>query len=570
MSAISAQKAIHSIDQGTSANYIRGAMFVALIVSLPLLYLFVQFRGFSSVTAMDQAQIARNLALGKGFSTQFIRPLAIWQLQHAKKPVPKDNLPDFYQSPLNPLVNALPLALMKSDWKMLADEFIYPGERVIAGISIFFFLLSVAAWYFVGRLLFDSLLSLLGCAVILLSDMMWQFSLSGLPQMLMLFLLSGVAWLTLIAMKNDHRVPVVLGSLFGAGLLFGLLALAHGLAVWMFPGWMLFAFAYFRGFRALPLVALAGFLIVVGPWMARTYSVCGNPFGLSIYEAAISSGTSPEVGFLRSFDGPPALSTMFRMSTIRSGVLEQGREIFSFFGMNLAAAVFFIALMHPFRTALTSVFRWSVLLMWLGAVFGMAAFGVQGAISSNQLHVLFLPIFIFYGLAFLLVLWSRLEFGIPILRSIFLGVVVFLCAIPLLSTLLAGRQMVVQWPPYIPPYISVLGEWFGEKEIIASDMPWAVAWYANRKSLLLPETINDFSQTSDFGVLGGPISGLYLTPITGNAALFSSIYKGAYKGWTPLIMRPPNVYGFSLPAYRTLAIDGECIIFSDRARWMKR
>ena len=545
-------------------------MFVALIISLPLLYLLVQFHGFSTVTAIDQAQISRNLASGKGFSTHFIRPLAIWQLQSAKKPVPKDDLmPDFYQAPLNPLVNALPLALVRSQWTILPTDFVYSPEKVIASVSILFFLLSVAVWYFVGTLLFDNFISLLGCAVILLSDMMWQFSISGLPQMLMLFLFSGIIWLTLFAMIKAEKPLVILASLAGAGLLFGLMVLSHGLALWMFLGWLLFAFVYFYFHRsvALPLFALATFLIVVLPWMSRNYSTCGNPFGLSIYDAASSGGTSPEAGYLRSFTGPPNVSLMFRPSTIRNGVENQAKEIFSFLGMNLAAAVFFLALMHPFRSKTTSLFRWLILLMWMGAIFGMAAFGVSGPISSNQMHVLFLPVFIFYGLAFLLVLWGRLEFDAPLLRMIFLGLVVIVCSLPLIFTLLAGRQMLVQWPPYVPPYIGLLSKWFDEKEIIASDMPWAVGWYADRKSLLLPETVKDLSQASDFRTLGVPISGLYLTPITGNSPLFSSIYKGAYKGWAPLITRPPNATGFALPAYTPLPIEGECILFADRPRW---
>ena len=570
LNEIGAQNAVHSIDQGKSAPYIRGGMFVALIIGLSLLYLFVQFRGFSSVTAMDQAQISRNLASGKGLATQIIRPLAVWQLKQAGKDVPKDLLPDFYQAPLNPLVNALPLAAVQSTWKMYPTDLVYTPERVIVCVSIFFFLLSVGIWYFVGKLLFDSRLSILACAIILVTDMMWQFSMSGLPQMLMLFLFSGIVWLTLFAMKHIERVPVVMGCLVGAGLLFGLMVLAHGLAVWIFVGWLLFALIYFRPRGILALVAVAGILMVVLPWMIRNYSVCGNPFGLSIYDTTVSEGASPEAGYLRSFEGPPSVSRMFQSTKIKTGIAGQVKMIFSLLGMNLAAAVFFMALMHPFRSEVTSLFRWAILLMWMGAVFGMAAFGVGGAISSNQLHVLFLPVFIFYGLAFLLVLWGRLEFTSPILRTIFLGVVILLCALPMVSTLFSGRQLAVQWPPYVPPYIGILGDWFEEKEIIASDMPWAVSWYAQRKSLLLPESVKDFSQASDYGLLGAPISGLYLTPITGNSALFSDIYKGIYKGWALLITRPPNVSGFALPVYTALPIEGECIIFADRDRWTKR
>ena len=301
---VGVQTAVHSIEQGRLAPIIRGAMFAFLIIALTLLYLFVQFRGFSTITAMDQAQIARNIASGKGLSTNFIRPLAIWQLEKSGKEIPADQFPDFYQSPLNPIVNALPLLLVKSAWKMTPTDLVYAGDKIIATFSILFFLLSVGIWYLVGARLFDSKLSLIACSIILLTDMMWQFSLSGLPQMLMLLLFSGAVWLTVFAMQKQDRVVTVLISLFGAGLLFGFMILAHALAVWIFLGWLVFAVVYFppRGIAAL--AALAAVLMVTLPWMVRNYSVCGNPFGLSIY-AAISAGGSPEEGYLRSLDDAP-------------------------------------------------------------------------------------------------------------------------------------------------------------------------------------------------------------------------------------------------------------------------
>jgi hypothetical protein len=565
---VGVQTAVHSLEQGRLAPIIRGAMFAFLIIALTLLYLFVQFRGFSTITAMDQAQIARNIASGKGLSTDFIRPLAIWQLEKSGKEIPADHFPDFYQSPLNPIVNALPLLLVKSAWKMTPTDLVYAGDKIIVTFSILFFLLSVAIWYSVGARLFDSKLSLIACSIILLTDMMWQFSLSGLPQMLMLLLFSGAIWLTVFAMQRQDRLVTVLVSLFGAGLLFGFMILAHGLAVWIFLGWLVFAVVYFppRGIAALG--ALAAVLMVTLPWLVRNYSVCGNPFGLAVY-AAISAGGSPEEGYLRSLDDAPPLSGSGILTKMKSGVSSQIEGLFSFLGMNLAAGAFFLALLHPFRSPVVSLFRWCVLLMWVGAVAGMGIFGVGGVVSSNQLHVLLLPLFVFYGLAFLMVLWSRWELGFPLLRMIFLSAVVFLCAVPMLATLFGNRGAAIQWPPYVPPFIGILGEWYGEKEITASDMPWAVAWYAGRKSVLLPESVRAFNRLNDYRVLGEPLSGLYLTPITGNLRLFSDIYKGSYKEWALLITRPPKVDGFALPFYTALPIEGECIIFADRDRWSK-
>ena len=565
---VGVQTAVHSLEQGRLAPIIRGAMFGVLIIALTLLYLFVQFRGFSSITAMDQAQIARNIASGKGVSTKFIRPLAIWQLEKSGKEIPVDNFPDFYQAPLNSIVNALPMLLVKSAWKMTPTDLVYAGDRIIVVFSILFFLLSVAIWYFVGSRLFDSKLSLIACAIILMTDMMWQFSMSGLPQMLMLFLFSGAIWLTVHAMQKRDRLVTVLISLFAAGLLFGFMILAHGLAVWIFLGWLVFAAVYFspRGIAAM--AALAAVLMVTLPWLVRNYSVCGNPFGLSIY-TAVAAGGSPEEGYLRSLDDAPPISGSGLFSKIKSGVSSQIESLFAFLGMNLAAGAFFLALLHPFRSPVVSMFRWCVVLMWIGAVFGMAAFGLEGTISSNQLHVLILPLFIFYGLAFLMVLWSRWELNFPLLRVIFLSAVVFLCAVPMLATLFSRGGAAIQWPPYVPPFIGILGDWYGEKEIIASDMPWAVAWYAQRKSVLLPESVRAFNRLNDYRTLGEPVSGLYLTPITGNLRLFSDIYKGAYKEWALLITRPPKVDGFALPFYTALPIEGECIIFADRDRWSK-
>ncbi|MCX7869798.1 MAG: hypothetical protein N2322_07590, partial [Terrimicrobiaceae bacterium] len=174
-----------------------------------------------------------------------------------------------------------------------------------------------------------------------------------------------------------------------------------------------------------------------------------------------------------------------------------------------------------------------------------------------------------YGFAFLLVLWGRWEFGMGLLRIVFITAVILASGAPLIMNLLAGPAGRIQWPPYVPPFIAIMGEWFREDEIIASDMPWAVAWYANRKSLLLPESIRDFTRMHDYGEFRQPLRGLYLTPISGNAPLFAEIYKGRYREWAPLITRPPQVRGFPFAFYTALPIDGECIIFSDSERWTK-
>ncbi len=85
---------------------IKGFTVFVLVIFVSLLYLFVQFKGLANPSAMDQAQIARNLASGKGYTTGTIRPAALWMYKkHLSEPVDQIDLnrfPDFYQAPLNP------------------------------------------------------------------------------------------------------------------------------------------------------------------------------------------------------------------------------------------------------------------------------------------------------------------------------------------------------------------------------------------------------------------------------------------------------------------------------------
>ncbi len=110
---------------------------------------------------------------------------------------------------------------------------------------------------------------------------------------------------------------------------------------------------------------------------------------------------------------------------------------------------------------------------------------MTGIVSTMQLHVVFIPLMAFYGLAFLLVLWNRLGFQHAFFRIAFNVAIVVRRPFHAL-TLFAGQSRMINWPPYVPPYIAQLGTWYDDNEALCADMPWAVAWYANRRCLLLP------------------------------------------------------------------------------------
>ncbi len=87
--------------------------------------------------------------------------------------------------------------------------------------------------------------------------------------------------------------------------------------------------------------------------------------------------------------------------------------------------------------------------------------------------------------------------------------------------------------PYLPPYISIRNQWMEPNEIIASDTPWAVAWSADRRSLWLPDMVERFNEFHDFGTLGGPLNGIYLTPVSGTDKM-GDVVKGEHKGVGPV------------------------------------
>ena len=543
-------------------------LLVLAFIALGLIYLTFQFRGLSSSTAMDQAQIARHLAEGKGFSSGYIRPLAIWQLESSGKPIPDGPFPDFFHAPLNPLLNSVALKLVQPYWKLSPIDIVYIGDRAIAIVGVLFFLAALTIWYAIAERLFNQATALLGCAILITTDSLWQFSISGLPQTPALFLFGSAIWFHLKSTDSHLTKAKRLLLIVGSGASIGLLILAHGVAAWLLPGWLIMVSREWTPRRTIAIcTAMAAVALIIVPWLIRTQIVSGSPWGLAIYEL-VAPANSAETGYMRDLYNPPTASFGKLFSRFQENLASHSHAFLASLGTNLAAIAFFISLLHRFDTPTPNRFRWPLLLMWAGTTFGMICIGAGSVLSPSNLHIIFLPLFVFYGTAFLRTLLERLSLPSPKIRYAFPTLLIAICGIPMWNTLLANKPP-VQWPPYVPPFIAILGEWYNSDEIIASDMPWAVAWYAQRKSLLLPKTIKDFNRISDYRVLGDAITGLYLTPLTGNRRLFSEIYKGPYTDWVMQITRPPVTLGFPLPVFTPLPIDGECILFSDRDRWSR-
>jgi len=515
-----------------SGMLIRRSLFMLVLLILAFGNIFVLFQGLNSPIAMDQAQISREIARGKGVTTRFIRPIAYHQAQTAAgRPVAFEGFQDTYHSPLNLLVNAAVLKVVGADgenaWPLRESEMIYPLDRVIAAVSTIFFLLAIGVNYLLVSRIFDAKIASVTAILMLFCEAMWGFSLSGLPQMLMLLLFSCALYFAYRADEASAEGGLALLPALIAGVFLTLLALTHWMTVWLALGYIIYAALTIRP-RGLIAAAILVLLVVASIWpVMRNMSVSGMPFGTAYLTLYSGLGASTEEVIMRSSsldDAPPIVDGILG-KVLRTSLL-QLTDIVPFLGGIIVAPLFFLTLLHPFKRASIASFRWAVLLMFVGNCLALAFFGVsRKALDPNQLHILFAPIMTAYGLAFISILWARLEVvaTTPMLRNVHHIIIIFICALPLLLSLpqkvrvgmhWRDRGGIPHWPPYYAPALATgLNSVVDEKQIVFSDQPWAVAWYADRISIWLPPTRGGFENLERIATdLRTPVHGILITP----------------------------------------------------------
>jgi len=536
---------------------IRRSLFFLLLIILTLGNLFVLFQGLNSPQAMDQAQISREIARGNGFTTKFIRPVAYYQAEKARQQVVSFTLfEDTYHSPLNPLLNAAVLKLIGADdsdaWQMNAKEMVYPLDRVIATISTLFFLMAIGVNYLLISRIFDAKIAGVCAILMLFCETFWSYSLSGLPQMLMLLLFSCGIYFVYRAVEATAEGRIAMMPAMIAGVFFTLLALTHWMTVWIALGYIIYAAVAFRprglvGISVLALILVAGILTIL-----RNHAVSDDFLGTAHLTLYNGLGNGSEAAVMRNMDletEPLELDGLF--SKVLRTTLIQAIDIVPLLGGIIIAPLFFIALLHPFKRASIANFRWAILLMWVCAALGLAFFGIsKDPLDPNQIHLLFAPIMTAYGLAFISILWSRLDFvaGTPMLRNVHHFVIIFICALPLVLALpmkvrvgmtLRDRGGIPHWPPYYAPALNsknALKGWTTEKQVIFSDQPWAVAWYADRISIWLPPTKEGFEKLETVAAdLQTPVAGILISPSSHGSAPISEI-AAQYKDFTSLVL----------------------------------
>ena len=371
--------------------------------------------------------------------------------------------------------------------------------------------------------------------------------------MLMLLLFSSALYFAYRAVEATTEGRLAMTPALIAGVFFTLLALTHWMTVWIALGYIIFAAVTFRprgviGITILVLLIIAG----IGP-ILRNQSITGSPFGtafLTVYNGLSNSG---EAAVMRTADleSEPLVIDGLIAKILRT-TLMQSMDIIPLLGGIIVAPLFFLSLLHPFKRASISSFRWAILVMWILAAFGLAIFGIsKDPLDPNQIHLLFAPIMTAYGLAFVSILWSRLEFvaSTPMLRNVHYFLIVGICALPLVLALpmkvrvgmhLRDRGGVPNWPPYYAPALNSktagIRGWTTDDEVIFSDQPWAVAWYADRLSIWLPPTYAGFEKLETIANdLQTPVTGILISPCSHGLGSLTEV-ANQYKDFTFMVL----------------------------------
>ena len=552
------QRLIHMSAGGAGSRYLRAFVLGLAVVGLMLVYDLRAYRNLATQEAMDSAQLARNIAEGKGYTTLFIRPFSLYLVQshneakHAAAPATtnvdfadiKYTLhPDLANPPVYPVVLAglmkvlpfhYPAELKKPFWSENNHFQRYQPDFLIAVFNEILLLAVVVLTFFLARKLFDMNVAWLSALLIVGCELLWRFSTSGLSTMLLLVIFLGLVWCVLrieeMGREPQPRAARLLGLALAAGLLTGVGALTRYAFGWAIIPVVLFLFSFSgqrRGSHAL--AALGAFMIVLTPWVIRNYAVSGTPFGTAGFAFAEGVGLFPRFRLERSVH--PDMTHIFLFKLYVQKILTNAEDILvnglPRLGGSWASLLFLAGLLLGFRGIAVRRMRY-FLLMCLGLFIVAQALGrtqlsdESPEVNSENLLVLLIPLVFCYGVSFFFTFMEQMKLPLlPMLQLRYAVIAGFaaLSCLPMIFTLLSSKVSPVVYPPYFPPDIQQTAGWMKENELMMSDVPWAVAWYGQRQCVWL--TLNP---QSDFFAINDnlkTVQALYLTPLTTDGKFLS-------------------------------------------------
>lgn len=575
------QDFIHKLEEGGGLRYFRIALAVLAVIFLGVMYDWRDFTNFSTAEAMDTAQLARNIAEGKGYTTLYVRPLSMYLVKsETKKKLgegaataagdPSHILgmhPDIANPPMYPLMLAGLMKLPIFEWAVpAAKPFWSPGGKfqryqpdfLIAVFNELLLLALIVMTFFLARRLFDSSVAWLAAFLLLGTELIWRFCVSGLSTILLMLIFTGLAW-CIVLLEAELREPkggparvLVLSAV--AGLVVGVGGLTRYSFGWLIIPVLFFVVLYSVGARRvyLPLIVLGACAAVMLPWIIRNYQLSGTAFGTASYSVVEDTPLFPGTQLQRSLE--PDFSRLNVGGSLRPfwlKLLNNGRDItqkeLPHLGGTWLIALFAASLLLHFRSPALRRLR-AFLLSSMGLLVLVEALGRTALwdrspdINSENLLILFVPLVIVFGCSLFYVLLDQIELPFPELRYGVIGAFCAVMCLPMILAFLPPHGTAISYP-YLPPVIQTVSGWMKPDELIMSDIPWAVAWYGERQSVWLtlnaakdprdPNSIENIFTINDYEK---PVKALYLTAETIDSRFLTDWIHAGNLSWGSFVL----------------------------------
>ena len=528
--------------------------FYAVAIGLALVHVFITFRGIHSAAGMEQAQVAREIARGHGLQTKIVRPYALARFNASLKEVVPGQMPEITTSPLQPLLWAPIFKALERHFPFepTKNGGIYLMDRAIACMGVTYFLLTLLWTHGAARRLFDDSIAAVAVAALILCEPLWKLSVSGSPIALMLPLFALTMRVYAAAQIRIQEGLSATLQMIAIGVLASLMLLTHWMAVWMVVGLVLAVAQGFPGHRrgalwvaGLPLLTL----IVWCLWIAQQ---SGDVLGgaKTLFQAHLLT-QEPNI-LQREFSivtQPVFVDDLLRKAAWN--LTNQLTELYAYLGHSVPALAFFIALMHRFRRPEVIRTLQGLGLMFLSTAVGMGFLGLpEKSQDDNALYNVLVPAMAIGGCAMLAVLWARLQISAGFFwqRFGFAVIALAISAIPMMATLPGDLKMGLtmrnriypHWPPYVPSQVPVLARLIEPNEIIFTDAPWFLSWYADIPCAWMPVKRADFATMQDqFKKQKIMVAGFVVTPISAKLNYLQEAFTGPYSEWPDLIFRGP-------------------------------
>jgi 4-amino-4-deoxy-L-arabinose transferase-like glycosyltransferase len=597
------QSTLQAVEVGKGQILVRIIPLLAALLVVGGAYDVMVFHGLNDSQSMDNAQLARQIVRGRGYTTEFLRPQALTQLRdyatsknlQAGKTAnlfPPDRfpagvpriLPDTYNAPGYPCLLATFFFFTHPEFDQVPSAMsstrVYAGERLIPVLNQILMILTALLVFALGRRLFDDRVAWISLIAFLGTDLIWHFTLTALSTSFLMFLVTAMLMCVLeiicvgeACFENEDRS---FGPAWGWGLaaavLLGAACLTRlDLVILLVP---LFFFLMVMPRASFILGAVIS-LVVIGmvvPWFVRMNNISGDPLGSNLPLLLYGQGeyAGNQIFCMSSI---PSYEHIFKYATTKetSGFLYQFQHGWNLLGSNPLVFLFGASILHQFKRRRTRLFHWMI---FCCAIVLIAANNLGSAapdiVSGWNVLVLLFPCMLVMGTAFFFILLDRLNVQIMLLNSMIVTAAVVFILMPLTLTLLNPGAPYYAFPPYWPPLIKAFSQFAQPEEWVTTDMPWATAWYGDRASLWMPDSIADFENLNKNVC---PTGLLLLTPVSW-AEPVSTFTSGEYKDWAGFIsfsgdFLPPADFPLTVHSM-TPAGGPDYAVWSDRPRWQER